>query len=240
MDFTKRTINIGPKMNPPTTAAEQPDSPKSSAPRLAILCATVECRKDLFAQLHAELQRQAAGKPVEIVVACDNKEISIGAKRQQLLERATGDYVCFVDDDDWVSPDYVDRILTALESSPDCVGFEIQCNFNGGKPQGAITSMRYPRWTEGLDGYAFNRSIYHKSVVRRDLALKCGFPDLRYAEDKIFSEKIMHLVKTEVFVKSVLYFYRFRSEPFNKKYGIKTNRIMKGVNFAHKRRPFQH
>ena len=226
----------------PTTADEnQPDSPKSSVPRLSILLATVENRAELFAQLHAELKRQSEGKPVELVVACDNKEISIGKKRQNLLEAATGDYIVYIDDDDWVAPDYVDQILAALETSPDGVGFEIMCTFNNGRPKKAIASMRYRHWAENVDGFDFVRGLYHKTPVKREIALKCGFPDLRYSEDKVYAEKVMHLAKTEVFIAKQLYFYRFSgAEPFNKKYGIKTNRIMKGVNFAHKRRPFQH
>lgn len=209
-------------------------------PILSILCATVENRCDLFARLHAHLKKQADGRPVEIVVACDAKQISIGAKRQQLLERATGDYVAFVDDDDWVSDDYVDRILNAVATKPDCVGFEISCTFNGGPIKRAVTSIRYKTWGDNQDGFAFVRPIYHKSVVRRELALKVGFPDLRYAEDRWYSDRIMKWVKTEVFVPATLYHYRFRSEPFNQKYGILSKRSMKGVNFAHKRRPFQH
>lgn len=191
------------------------------APRLSILLATVVGRAELFAKLHAHLSAQAEGKPVELVVACDNKEISIGRKRQQLLERAKGDYVCFVDDDDWTSDDYVDRILEALKTGPDCVGFLITCTTNGKNPVKAITSMRYPVWAENRDGFSHCRSVYHKSPVRRDLALRVGFPDLRYGEDRIFSTGIMKLVKTEVFIPHVCYLYRFRSEPFNAKYGIK-------------------
>lgn len=209
-------------------------------PTLSICLPTVQNRAPTFAILHAEVLRQTAGKPVELVVACDNKEISIGKKRQQLLERATGDYVAFIDDDDWVSTDYVDRILAAVASKPDCVGFEIECRFNGGPPQSAATSIRYPRWADNQDGYRFVRSIYHKSAVRRDLALKAGFPDLRYGEDRVYSGAVMKLVKTEVFVPHVLYKYLFHHENFNKKYGIINARSMKGVVHGHKRRPFQH
>jgi glycosyltransferase involved in cell wall biosynthesis len=191
------------------------------APRLSILLATVVSRAGLFAKLHAHLAYQAEGNPVEIVVACDNKEISIGAKRQQLLERATGDYVAFIDDDDWVSPNYVDRILVALESGPDCVGFLITCTTNGKNPVKAITSMRYPRWVENKDGYAHCRSCYHKSPHRRDIGLKVGFRDLRYGEDRFYSDGLMKLVRTESFVDEVLYHYRYNSEPFAAKYGIK-------------------
>ncbi len=209
-------------------------------PTLSILLATVVERAALFAKLHAHLLKQAEGKPVEIVVACDNKEISIGAKRQQLLERATGDYVAFIDDDDWVADSYVDRILTALESKPDCVGFLIDCTNNGGPVRKAIASMRYPRWMEGKDGYAHNRSCYHKTPHLRSIALKVGFPDLRYGEDRPYSEGLMRHVKREEFIDAALYTYRFHHENFNKKYGIVNSRSLKGVDFGHKRKPFQH
>lgn len=207
-------------------------------PRLSILLATVESRRDLFALLHAELLRQSEGRSVELVIACDNKEISIGKKRQNLLEAAKGGYVCFIDDDDWISPAYVDDILAALTKNPDCIGFEIQCTHNGQNPQRAIASMRYKQWVDDRDGYRFCRSTYHKTPVRRELALQAGFPDLRYGEDKIYSERIIGLVKSEVFIKSTLYFYRFSSrEKFTEKYGFpKAHR--KGVDPTHVRRKF--
>ncbi len=216
------------------------DEKPPDSPRLSILLATVENRADLFALLHAELTRQAKGRPVELVVACDAKQISIGRKRQNLLLEAKGEYVCYIDDDDWVSPDYVDQILKALEDAPDCVGFEISCTSNGGQPVSAIVSMRYQAWGDNQDGYRYVRSTYHKSPVRRQIALRVGFPDLRYGEDKVYSQGVMRLVKTETFIKAVLYHYRFRSEPFGKKYGIENMRFVKGVNHAHVRRPFQH
>lgn len=213
-------------------------------PLFSILLPTVENRRDLFALLHAELQRQAAGKPVEILVACDNKEISIGKKRQNLLEQATGEYVAFVDDDDWISETYVDDILAALAKNPDCVGFEITCTFNGRDPQRAIASMRYPKWTDNKDGYRFNRSCYHKTPVKREIALKVGFRDIRYGEDKPFSDGLMQHVKTEVFIPKVEYFYRYRRENFLAKYGFRPAAPAKKedhkINYSYRRRPFQH
>lgn len=188
--------------------------------QLSILLCTVETRAALFAKLHTEISRQASGRSVEVLVACDNKEISIGKKRQNLLEQATGDWVCFIDDDDWIAPTYVDEILAALATKPDCVGFKLHCTTNGMNPQSAIASMRYPKWVENTDGYGHCRSIYHKTPTRRNLALQVGFPDLRYAEDKVFSTGIMKLVTTEAFIDKVLYFYRYRTEPFAQKFGI--------------------
>lgn len=193
---------------------------ETERPILSVLLPTVQSRCDLFAKLHAEVLRQAAGKPVEVIVACDNKEISIGKKRQNLLEAATGEYVVYIDDDDWISTTYVDQILAALASNPDCVGFLIECTTNGRNRQKAIASMRYKQWGEQRDGFAHVRSPYQKTPIRRELALKAGFPDLRYSEDRVYSSKVTPLIKTEVFVDAILYYYRFRSENFNQKYGV--------------------
>lgn len=192
----------------------------TSPPRLSILLPTVSNRAALFAILHAEIKCQAEGRSVEVLVACDNKEISIGKKRQNLLESAQGDYVVFVDDDDWLAYDYVDRILKALETGPDCVGFLIECTVNGKNPTTAIASLRYKRWGEDEDGYSHTRSPYQKTPVKRELALKAGFPDLRYAEDRAYSAKLLAFLKTEVFIDKVLYFYRYSHENFGNKYGI--------------------
>lgn len=188
--------------------------------RLTIGLPTIVQRAPEFARLHAHIARQAEGKPVEILVACDNKEISIGKKRQNLLQEAKGEWITMVDDDDWVSDTYVDDILAALQESPDCVGFLIQCTRNGKHPVMAKASLAYKRWGENQDGFAHVRSPYQKTPVRRSIALKVGFPDLRYGEDRVYSEGVVKLCQTEVFINRVLYNYRFRAEPFSLKYGF--------------------
>jgi glycosyltransferase involved in cell wall biosynthesis len=190
-------------------------------PTLSILLATVVGRAALFEKLHAHILAQCEGKPVEVLVDCDNKEVSIGAKRQRLLEKAAGDYIVYIDDDDWCADSYVDDILAALATSPDCVGFLITCTTNGKNPVKAIASMRYKEWAENRDGYAHLRSPYQKTPVKREIALKVGFPDLRYGEDRVYSRGITKLIQTEVFIPSVQYFYRYKSENFAAKYGIK-------------------
>lgn len=190
-------------------------------PTLTIALPTVVCRAAQFAILHKEVLRQAEGKPVEVLVACDNKEISIGKKRQNLLEQATGEWICYIDDDDWIATTYVDSILAALTKNPDCVGFLIECTTNGRNQQKAIASMRYKAWAEHRDGYAHCRSPYQKTPIRRTLALQAGFPDMRYGEDRQYSERVTPLIKTEVFINGIVYYYRFRTaEKFHEKYGV--------------------
>jgi len=49
--------------------------------------------------------------------------LSVGAKRDALKCRATGDYLVFVDDDDIVAPNYLESVLRLSESNADIITF---------------------------------------------------------------------------------------------------------------------
>ena len=91
--------------------------------KLSILICTIIERKNLLNRLLNILNKQKTDD-VEVLVESDNKQISIGEKRNKLLNKAVGDYVAFIDDDDLVSDDYVKKVLQAIESKPDCCGME--------------------------------------------------------------------------------------------------------------------
>ena len=188
--------------------------------KLSILVPTVVTRKPFFDKLADEILKQIEPfkDQVEFISICDNKEISIGAKRQKLVERAKGEYISFVDDDDWIASDYVERILNNTGS--DAVGFQIECTFDGKNKCLASASRRYADWGENRDGFRYVRSIYHKTPVRRELALQAGFKDMRFGEDYDYSMRVMKLVKSEAYIPHVMYYYRYIGEAHDQKYGI--------------------
>ena len=164
------------------------------------------------------------GANVEVIVASDNKVISVGRKRQLLLEEAKGEYVSGVDSDDSIHPDYIKDILEAIKNNPgvDHVGFEEDCTINGEKSK-SIFSIRHKQWDENKDGYDHIRCANPKSVIKREKALQIGYQDLRYSEDRVFSEAVTAILETEVFIPKPLYFYQHVSSDHNTRYGIKEN-----------------
>lgn len=189
--------------------------------RLSILIGTVKERQDLFDKLQEHIEKQISGRSqsVELIFISDNKEISIGSKRQMLLDLAKGDYVVFIDDDDWVSDTYVTDILSAIATNPDCVGFDILCTTDGQDKQLARASMQY-KWADNVDGFRYVRKTYHKTPVKREIALAAGFEDLRFGEDYNYSMRLK--VKTEVLIPKVLYFYRYTTNQTHaQRYGIR-------------------
>ena len=133
-----------------------------------------------------------------------------GFKRQRMLELAKGDFVSHVDDDDWLKDNYVSIIYEALKSNPDCVGFNVLCDFPNGKFK-AVVSTKYKSWESNQDGYDYVRSPNHLAVIKREHALKIGFKDIDFAEDHDFSIRLVDsgLLQKEIFIDEYLYTYRF-------------------------------
>ena len=188
--------------------------------KFSILICTVVSRKKQLANLLKILEPQLT-KYVEVLTECDNKEISVGRKRQILLERAKGDYVAFIDDDDAVSSDYVAQILQAIKQQPDCIGLLIRCNMEG-KLKHAKASNQYDDWMDNVDGYDYVRTTYHKTPIKRWIALKIGFKDLRFREDYDFAVRLKKsaLLNDEVFINKELYHYQYKYENPILKYGL--------------------
>lgn len=69
----------------------------------SILISTLESRREQFAHIFDRLRAQVrAGDldaEVEIIFLRDNKENSLGFKRNQLTQQASGRFIAFVDDD---------------------------------------------------------------------------------------------------------------------------------------------
>ena len=189
---------------------------------LSILIPTIVGREDKFNSLMISLESQIYNKDVEICYYKDNKEISIGSKRQKLIEECSGEYIVFIDDDDSVSSKYVANILEQLYLKPDSVGFMIECMIDGKGPFMASASNKWEDWGENKAGFKYVRTPYQKTPIKREIALQIGYKDMRYGEDYDYSKRLKQsgLIKSEAFIDEVMYYYNFRYEDPKTKYGI--------------------
>lgn len=197
---------------------------------LSVLICTVPQRINLLMELLNNLREQIkpthtvgfasdkvqisgfASDTIEVLINRDNQEKTTGKKRQELLEAAKGEHICFIDDDDYVYPYYISEILNALKSNPDCVGMKGLYSVDGGKAIEWKLSKNCVNATVKEDGKTkFLRTVNHLSPVRRSIALKVGFPDLSNAEDKFFSDRVQPLLQSEVFIDKLMYNYRYSS-----------------------------
>ena len=183
--------------------------------KLSILILSMNRRKQYLDRLLNIIEPQKTND-VEVLTNIDDGEKSIGTKRNELLKQSGGDYICFVDDDDMVSADYIEKILTALESKPDCVGIHLLHKEDGILRGLTYHSLKYDTWWDEVNNENSNLKNYyrnpnHLNPVRRDYALQTGFPEINNGEDKWYSQNILKFLKTEEYIETPIYEYLVRT-----------------------------
>ena len=147
---------------------------------------------------------------VGIVIFSDSGQLHIGKKRNTLIEKSTAEYVCFLDDDDTVTTDYIPEILKAIESKPDVVTFNGWMTTNGANR--VDWEIRLGESYEERNG-KYYRFPNHLCVFKKSLVEHVKFPDIWKGEDYVWAKKIrdLGLLKTEVHIDKQLYHYDYRT-----------------------------
>lgn len=177
--------------------------------KLSILIATLGRRETRFKSLVKDLNTQIKqfNDEIEIVAYWNNGELSIGGIRQELINQAKGEYVCFIDDDDTVPTYYCEQIMCNL--GKDYVGFKVKLLNNGKEMPPVFHSLEHKNWRTDYDGYY--RDITHLNPIRRSIALQGVFTRTGASEDVNWANSIRDLVKTENYIDEVMYIYNHDS-----------------------------
>lgn len=183
-------------------------------PKLSILICSLNRRKDFLERLKYQLKPQV-NKDVEVLVNIDDGNKTIGQKRQELLNAASGKYIAYIDDDDTISSDYVSLILKAIKTNPDVVGIHLIMNVDGTLAGKTYHSLEFDHWfDEGIEGQNWRyyyRNPNHLNPIRRTIACEVGFENISNGEDRIYSYKILPLLKTQICIEPPIYFYEVRT-----------------------------
>jgi len=183
--------------------------------KLSILICSLKARSLQLNKLLLHLNKQQKGREhIEVITSVDDGEMKIGAKRNKLLGLAGGEYIAFIDDDDWVADNYIDLILEAIETEPDCVGINLTYTLNGKNPETAIHSLKYKEWVTRKVGTKnfYERTPNHLNPVKKEIALRAKFPEEDHGEDHVYSNELRHILQNEVMIEAPIYFYRCKGE----------------------------
>ena len=134
----------------------------------------------------------------------------IAVSRNDCIANASGEYVLFVDSDDWIEPDMVEQlILASQDGKVDIVG----CDFIQEKPSGEVSYVReafaescHENMIRAID-YEIS-SVLWKLLIRKSLFQHISFtPHLDIVEDYIVTIKLYHHAKSFAAVHKGLYHY---------------------------------
>ena len=137
----------------------------------------------------------------------------VGTKRNRLLERATGKYLCFFDADDTPSHDYIDQVMKGIESGCDCTSLRGEISIDG-KFDGVFEhSIKYKEWKTTKNEVKYERYPNHLNCIKSEIAKLFKFPDINHGEDADWSTQIFQAgsIKTEHYIDDIIYYYDYES-----------------------------
>lgn len=191
-----------------------------SAGKLSILIPSLTARAKYLQRLTDNIQIQSFNKTqVEVLTEIDDGKKTIGQKRNELLLRAQGEYICFVDDDDLLPNDSIPLQLQAINMGyPDVIGMHLLMITNGIKESECRTyhSLQYNTWYDEPDPQRPGKRRYfrnpnHLNPVKRLYAVATMFPEINMGEDRIYSANIHKYLKREIMINKPTYYYMVRT-----------------------------
>lgn len=192
--------------------------------KLSILIPTIVERAEQFDKLVSYIENliDIGGfeNEIEILSFSDNKEATIGEKREELYKFARGIYSWQIDDDDEIAPDAMQLIMDAIYWDHDCITFRERCLINGEQYKSNF-SLKYADWGDQQDGYDFVRTPFFKTPIKTEICRCIPIPHIRFGEDHAFAKLIRPHLESEYHIDKELYYYIHNSTPHNERYGIK-------------------
>lgn len=168
---------------------------------------------DFLKDIAEKITLQVRGRSVQFLYLGDNKSMTVGEKRNHLMNIAKGQRIAFVDDDDQVTDDYVDKLLEYCELDFDCVGIGVKFTKDGLNE--SIYDYSFKKNINTRDPKRGGMRVYgrmpnHLCLWKKEIAMRCKFPDLNIGEDHLWAED--QILKGYSFFKTdpIIYHYDFR------------------------------
>lgn len=185
---------------------------------LSVLIPTIPQRAEKFTALYNEVMAQkhqlnslhpTLGE-VEIVVNSSARfldgGISIGKKREDLVFNARGKYLCFLDDDESISPNYLETLVRLCHMDADICTFRAMVKMQS---LWALVDMRlkYQSNEQLTPDYTVRRLPWHMCPMRSSFAKMFPFQDISNAEDFEWMQKVLALCTTENHTDRIIFQY---------------------------------
>ena len=216
-------------------ALENTNIKKSDAPKVSIIIPVYNAEKFLSKCLFSVINQTE--KDIEIIVINDgstddsqkilslfsekDKRITIieqehnlqGAARNSGIKHARGEYIGFVDADDWVDKDYFEKLYIAAKKYNSDLALAINTRVGNGKTKNRLNITEETFKTNLQDKIdtclLWKDACPTNKIYKKEFLIKYDilYPEGVYCEDKLFSVKSVYYANGIVTVPNVHYYY---------------------------------
>ena len=163
----------------------------------------------------AILQEYEKNHPGVVKALRTKKNLHQGGAKNLGLSAASGEWIAFIDADDWVAPDYFAKLLgRAEETGADCVGCDYSLVTEHTFEVGRVVHNSRPEQSGVLDKPRYRSLLLDfgslcTKVYRREIILDCPsrFPEGMFYEDNALAKTWIMRMKHFEYVREPLYYY---------------------------------
>jgi len=159
----------------------------------------------LISELNRQISKNYAEEIIEVIVDTDNMNKSVGQKRNDLIQKSQGEFICFIDDDDFISENYLSSILYNLNSGIDILLIGIEHIVNGVNQTKILPSLYIDNLNTGEAVLKTNH--FHLCPHKKSIAERVLFDCINFAEDMIYSQKMVKHINNSYVLSTPLYIY---------------------------------